>query len=236
MILKELKDLTRSMEVLDLKKEADDIVPILKDLSDELFANDNLIALSAPQIGHNVRIFALKFSDEIRFFVNPLYVKRKELFVNREKCYSLGDQEYLIPRFKSVEFIYTKTNGKVEQLTFEGIAATQFQQMYDLLEGLTLEDYGLPIDPDFDELSEEEQRDITDQYLNSLTQLLDCLQEDIKSDPILREQQHTIDFLTSVALGETKIAQPKMNREQRRKANKQAKKMAKMKLNTDMVN
>ena len=44
---------------------------------------------------------------------------------------------------------------------------------------------------------------------------------------MLRERQHTIDFLTSVAVGETQLAPKKMNREQRRKAQRDAKKLSK---------
>lgn len=219
--------LTRAMEILDLKKEADTLVPILEQIDKKLKENEELLCLSAPQLGYNIRVFALKFADEIRYFVNPLYVKRKNLIVNVESCSTLGEQKYLIPRFKNIEFIYTKTNGMVEQLIFNDLAAFQFQQMYDFLEGLTLEDYGVPIDDDFFELSKEEQDEIVSNYLKSCESLLQNLQEDINSDPTLREMQHTVDFMTSVAVGETKLSEKKMNREQRRLAQKQARRKAK---------
>lgn len=227
MILTELKDLSRSVEITELKEQAEEISSLLEELKTELESHDDLFALSAPQIGKNVRLFALKFADEIKFILNPLIVKREKLLVSREKNISCGDQEYLIPRFDKIEFIYMQPNGMPEQLEFNGYAAYLFQQMNDLLEGLQLSDYGLPIDADFDELTDDEKSEIISQYMNSFDGLLDNLRKDIDEDDELREQQHTIDFLTSVATGQTQIAQRKPNREQRRANAKLAKKLAK---------
>ena len=227
MILTELKDLTRSIEITELKDQAEEISNILKELKEELESHDNLVALSAPQIGKNVRVFALKFQDEIKFILNPLIVKRDKLIINRETNISCGEQEYLIPRFDKVEFIYMKPTGVPEQLEFSGLAAHLFQQMNDLLEGLQLSDYGLPIDSDFDDLTEDEKSTIIEQYMKSFDGLLTNLRKDIEEDPELRDQQHTIDFLTSVATGKTQIAQKTPNRATRRANQKMAKKLAK---------
>lgn len=225
MILTGIKDLSRSIEITELKDQADLVSSILSELKSELEADDNLFALSAPQIGKNLRVFALKFTDEIKFILNPLIVKRDKLVISREKNISCGEQEYLIPRFDKVEFIYMQPSGVPEQLEFNGCAAYLFQQMNDLLEGLQLSDYGLPIDDDFDELTEDEKSEIISQYMKSFDSLLGNLREDIENDADLREQQHTIDFLTGVATGEIKIATKQPNRQQRRTNAKLAKKL-----------
>ena len=168
----------------------------------------------------------MKFKDEIKFILNPLIVKREKLLVSREKNISCGDQEYLIPRFDKIEFIYMQPTGVPEQLEFNGYAAYLFQQMNDLLEGLQLSDYGLPIDSDFDELTEDEKSEIISKYMESFEELLGNLQKDIDEDPELREQQHTIDFLTGVATGKVKIATKQPNRATRRANQKYAKKLA----------
>lgn len=224
MILENLDNLERANEVLDLKKEADTVSKVLVELKNELDSNEELVALSAPQLGYNLRIFALKFSDEIRFFINPLYVKREDLQVSKEHW---GKKNYLIPRFKKVEIIYMRENGVLAQLTFTEYTSCLIQQMIDILEGLQVSDYGLKLDKDFDSASEEEQTQIVDMYLESLCEIKGILREEIENDPTLHDRQKTLDFLTSVAKGETKIARPKPNREQRRAMEKQKKKTAK---------
>lgn len=224
MILENLDKLERANEVIDIKSDADRISGILKELRDELKSHDDLIALSAPQIGHNDRIFALKFNDEIRYFLNPLYVHRDELTISKEKW---GKKNYLIPRFKKVEIIYMQSNGMPEQLVFTDYTAQLLQQMIDLLEGLQPSDYGLKLDKDFDDATKEEQEQIVNAYLESLGDIHASLKEEINNDPELHDRQRTLDFLTSVAKGETKLNKPKLNREQRRALAKQQKKAAK---------
>ena len=224
MLAKEIELQGRAVEIFDLKEEAEKVSSILTELKDELENNKDLLALAAPQLGHNVRIMALKFEDKIEFILNPLIVHRSDLKINREKNIQCGDTEYLIPRFEKVEVIYMLSSGFPKQIEFTGLAAQLFQQMNDILEGLQLSDYGLPIDADFDELSEEDKESIVKTYLDSLQDLQVKLEEDVNNDDRLREQQNTINFLTSIALGKTKTATKQPNRETRRKQAKMAKK------------
>jgi peptide deformylase len=38
--------------------------------------NANILALAAPQIGHKVRIFGIRFNDTIKVFINPVITKK----------------------------------------------------------------------------------------------------------------------------------------------------------------
>ena len=232
MILEKLENLERAEEVLDLKKDAKHVSAVLKELKEDLESREDLVGLTAPQIGYNERIIALKFEDGIRFFINPLYVFRDKLKMNIEPWYG---KHYLIPRFEKIEFGYTKPNGVIEQLEFNSNVAFIFQQLYEVLEGLQPSDYGVELNQEFFEATDEERQEVIDAYADSLVRLSNNLKQEIEDDPILREQQHTIDFLTSVAMGETKIAKPltsptapKMNRAMRRAHMKEAKKLAKL--------
>ena len=43
---------------------------IIKKIKEVMNANSELLALSAPQIGINKRIFCLRFNDQIKAFIN----------------------------------------------------------------------------------------------------------------------------------------------------------------------
>lgn len=225
MIETNLEDLGFSLEVKNIDDKTKETCDKLKE---ELENNEKLVCLSAPQINVKERIIALKFEDGIKFLINPLTLNTKDLTVSRETCISCGDQEYLIPRFKSVEFMYTKPNGQYDHLEFKDVAAFLYQQMNDMLDGLLLSDYGLPIDNDFDELTKEEQETIVKEYLKSFSEARDYIQSEINLDPKLRERQKTIEFITSVAKGETKLQTHKPNRETRRRLQKEAKALNKV--------
>lgn len=242
MILEKLENLKRAEEILDIRDNAEKLVEILQTLDNDLTNTKDLFALSAQQIGHNIRLFALKFSEGNAFFINPLIKHKENPTISREKCITCGEQEYLIPRYKNIEVIYTRTSGYVEQIALSGGAAYSFQQMFDLLDGIQLSDYGLPIDDDFDKASDDEKREVIEEYLKALHKFNGDLNNEIENDDEMRDIKHTIEFYTGVATGEIELKKPeeqvphKPNRSERRrlakeqrKRNKQLKKEEKSK-------
>ena len=226
MILETITDIKRADEIVDIKGEAETLVPILQELNDDLQNNEKLLALSAPQIGHNIRVIALKFKDGIDFFINPLITKRKELTFSREKCITCGDQEYIIPRYNSIDVMFTKSSGYVSKLNLVGIAAFQFQQMFELIDGIQISDYGLPIDDDFDDLTEDEKIEILNGFRESLKELTTKLNDDIKNDDEALALKKNIDYYTTIAMSD-KGPRP-ANRKERRLAEKRRRKLEKM--------
>ena len=53
-------------------EEGEEIISKIKEVME---ANTELLALSAPQIGINKRIFCLRFNDQIKTFINPIITK-----------------------------------------------------------------------------------------------------------------------------------------------------------------
>ena len=225
MLLEKIEDISLSFPSFS-KETIDELNETLRLMKRELDNNKDLHGISAPMVDKYYRIIALQSDNEARSFINPVFSKRDKLILSREKFLDKG-QEYLVPRFNEISFIYTKTNGTTEEAILKGSAACLFQQMYDTLDGVMLEDYGLPIDEDFDELDEEDKNTICNQYLENLKIWNDTLKEEIYNDEYLSGQQRAIDFASSVARGETKLAEPQPNRASRRANKKNAKRMAK---------
>lgn len=176
------------------------------DLKNTLIQYKDAEALAAPQIGNNYRMFCLKFANnDIRCFINPMITKVKGSTLSRESNYSIKDTEYIVPRAEEIQAAYQTPVGKAEENIFKGKAALLFQQMVDLLDGVMISDYGLEILPGFDEASDEEKKQIIDMYIESISTDLDAVNKDIDESPILSKVKENMEFLTSVAKGETDL-------------------------------
>lgn len=192
----------------------------IKWLKDLLYSQDNLFALSAPQIGVNSRIFCMKFANgDIRTFINPMVTHTEGMHLSREKCSTLSDKEYIIPRYNEIEVTYQTPIGKVESNLFKETPSEVFQQMLHLLDGILLPDLGLEVLDGWDEATEEERQQVINLYLDSLQQENKELQDEIENNEELKQMSNAIKFMTGLATGEIKTeqVQPKLNREMRRK-------------------
>lgn len=194
----------RSTEI-DVLKQSSLQRSIVTDLKQTLKANENLIALSAPAIGEQRRIFCIRFKEEIKTFINPVITEAKGLELNRETCSSIPGKTYLVPRNNDLTVVYQKPMGKVETRQFIGQAAFVFQHEVQHLDGLTIADIGLEIDEEFDNATEEDKQEIIKMYLDSLDIKYNDVQKEINNDKELKQISDAIDFMTSVYKGETKI-------------------------------
>ena len=66
----------------------------------------DLLALAAPQIGINKRIFCLRFNDQIKAFINPIITKKKGLKIVVETCASMPGKEIVIGRPEEITVVY----------------------------------------------------------------------------------------------------------------------------------
>lgn len=207
------------------RQELDQVVLDLKDT----ILQHNLACLAAPQIGYNRRVFCLNFSGDIRAFINPMIVKVEGLRLSRERCESL-EGEYIIPRHQEVIMTFQTPVGKMETNKFTDEAAALVEQCQDLLDGVLLCDYGLKIDEAFDQASEEEREEVLTAYLQALENTLTNLNHEIEQDETLRKTRDAIDFMESVAKGETHLEEKpvKLNRATRRLIDKWTKKKRKI--------
>lgn len=220
-----LKD--RANEI-NIKENAEEVSKVLVNLRDTVLKN-NLVGLSAPQIGKNLRIIAMNFNGDIRLFINPMITKFDGLHASIEKDPSLPNREFIVPRYDRVLVTYQTPIGKPETNQFEGVASEVVQQLIQTLDCIYLDDLGLEIFDDFKQASKEEQDEVINFYMNHLKTQLEEVNKDIDSNEVLAKTSKAIEFMTKVQTGEIEQEKPKinMNREQRRTMTKLAKRLAK---------
>ena len=186
--------------------DVEEAAPIVAKLKDVLFDRKEFVALAAPQIRKKKRIFGIKFANgDIRAFINPMITKTEGLHFSRENSPSIPDKEFIVPRYDRIIAIYQTPTGAIEENIFEGAVAEVFQQMVQLLDGITLADLGLEIIPEWDEATDEEKTAVLNAYLEGLQKLGKQLDEEIKADETLSKTKGAIDFMTAVATGKVTL-------------------------------
>jgi peptide deformylase len=197
----ELNALGRSQEI-----NREDNGELLKEIISNIkktMKKNGLVALSAPGIGYNKRVFCIDFSDsEIKTFINPVMTSESELKLTTEICSSLPGKEYLLPRHYEVDIIYETPTGKIKTNRFKDVAAYVIQHEIDHIEGVTLQDIGLEIEDDFNSASDEEKQEIITMYLNSLENRQKLLRDEINSDDELKILDERLKFSEALAKGE----------------------------------
>lgn len=192
---------------LELYKEVKDTVSILRN---ELCINSDFTALCAPQVGKKLRLFMIKDAHKkYQVFLNPLIVsKSHKIHLSLEKNASL-DGCFLIPRANEIHLAYQTVDGHVCSNSYIGAYAEVIQQMVEMLDGITLYDYGLNLDDiggleAFNSASEEERTKVIELYLDNLKKYNNQMKELIESDPQLKLLNDTIEFNTNYILGNIK--------------------------------
>ena len=201
----ELKLSERSIEI-DTKnqnKEVREIVAKLKHTVRE----HNLIALSAPEIGIQKRIFVINFKEEIKTFINPVIISAKGIQLSKETCNNIDTKIYLVPRNSEIHVAYQGPTGNYNERQLIGAASFIFQHEMQHLDGLLISDIGLEIDKDFENATDEEKNEIINIYLDSLDMKQKNVEQEINDNSELKEISDAIDFMTSVYQGETEIIQ-----------------------------
>lgn len=216
-IVSDKEKLSERVDEFNFELGARGATAAIRDLKDTLIANPQAEALAAPQIGKKYRLFCLKFAgNDIRAFINPVITKSKGSVLSRETNLSLKGKEFIVPRAEEIQAAYTTPVGRSEENIFKGRAAALFQQMVELLDGLTL-DTEIPVDDDtfitrgleviegFDEAPEAEKEEVIEFYINNIKKALDLQNKKIDDDPTLSKVKENMEFLKSVALGETDL-------------------------------
>ena len=197
----------------NLKKLNKDTQNIIIEMKNTMRAND-LIGLSACQIGYYARIICLDFNGQIRTFINPIISNVEGFELSRESCHSLGDKTFIRPRNSKIDIMYQTPLGKTESATLVGYAARLFQHHIDHLDGILLSDIGLEIDADFDAATQEEKEQIIDMYLDSLDVKKKEIDTEIETDKDAKKLSDGIKFLQSVENGETIIETEEITKEE----------------------
>ena len=205
-IITDIEKLSVRADEVDVRKENKEIRDITVALKNAI-REQNLLSLSAPQIGFNKRIFVINFNGDLRTFINPMITNVKGFELSRETCTSIPDKTFIRPRHNDIQTIYQTPLGKIESKQFMGAAAKVFQHCIDHLDGLLLSDIGLEIDEMFDNATDEERAEVINMYLDSLDIKQKEVDKEIQEDQELKKIADGIDFMTKVQKGEVQIEQ-----------------------------
>lgn len=196
---------------IDTRKEGKLLQEIILALKATMKAND-LISLTAPQIGYNRRVLCMRFGkSDYRTFINPLIENNTNFQFARETCSSIPGKTFVIPRFNNVKLYFTTPLGKVESTKLSGMSAWKFQHCMDHLNGMLSSDIGLEIDDMFDNATDEERAEVLRMYAESLDIRQKDLEAEIAQDKDLSDIDDAAKFIASVKSGETVLDNSKVD-------------------------
>ncbi len=196
---------------IDTRKEGKLLQEIVLALKATMKAND-LISLTAPQIGYNKRVLCMRFGkNDYRTFINPLIENNTNFQFARETCSSIPGKTFVIPRFNNVKLYFTTPLGKVESTKLSGMSAWKFQHCLDHLNGMLSSDIGLEIDELFDNATDEERAEVLRMYAEALDIRQKDLEAEIAENRDLSDIDNAAKFIASVKSGETVLDNSTIN-------------------------
>ena len=185
----------------------ENISQILIDLKDTLLNSLGEVCLAAPQIGYKKRIVAMSFKDNIiRYFINPSISKTNgTMGFDIESCPSVPGTTFAVLRHPEIHLAYLNEDFKLAEhpMCMIGLSALQMQKAIDILDGRLICDGSLPILEGWDKLTPKQQDEIFKEWLQQQKETISKVKEEINADEGLKEMSNAIDFMQSVARGET---------------------------------
>ena len=199
---------------------------IIKKIKEVMEANTELLALSAPQIGINKRIFCLRFNDLIKTFINPIITKKQGLNIVIEHCTSMPGKEIVIGRPEEITVVYYNDEFKYEDNKLVGIAASLFDQQAQILDGVLPSELGLVSDIEEDgKIEEADLAEIIPFYKDTfLPSKLESLKKAIGSDEKTAKAFKQLKFTEGVINGRIAVVESEEEAAKRAKAKKVANK------------
>ncbi len=199
---------------------------IVKKIKEVMEANSELLALSAPQIGINKRIFCLRFNDQIKTFINPIITKKKGLNIVIETCASMPGKEVVIGRPEEITVVYYNDEFKYEDNKLIGVAASMFDQQAQILDGVLPSELGLVSDIEEDgKIEDSDLAEIIPFYKDTfLPTRLAALNETISADEEAKKYFDQLKFTEGVINGRNAVIEPEAETAKRAKAKKAANK------------
>lgn len=211
----DLDKLSVSSDEVDVTSDSEKVKETVEELKYRM-SKDNLIALSAPQVGNFIRVFCIKFTtkgkngtyDKVHTIINPIIVGMKGFVLDREKDVSLHDRQFIIPRNNEINVMFQNERGESVNRVFVGKASFVIQLMIDHLDGVLLSDVGLEIDDRFDEATNEEKEELLSAYADWIGKYKDIVNDEVKKDEELSSISDAVKFIQSVRSGETNLGSP----------------------------
>lgn len=201
----------------ELRERVDEVNPIdaqstVNALIAKLKKYPDLYALCAPQIGIKERVVVFKYNNKeskkdnvYKEYINPRIFKAEEYHLVREKDISIPEKEFISPRPRKIFIEYQTKDAVPETNVLKDNSAEVFDRMIQYLDGITLEDYGLEVIPEFDEASQEEQQEVIDAYIKSFKTKAEEMNKEVEEDKDARELRDAIKFMEQVDEGKVKL-------------------------------
>lgn len=229
-VITDIEQLKTAVNITDLKIEEVDVKEnlqkIIEDLKDTLWAQENCLALSAPQIGYTERIIGIKFNDGIKIFINPVVTKKLKYAIGGETCASMPGKEILIARPEEISLVYYNESFVYEDNKLLGVAARLFDQQYQFMEGVTPDELGLVSDIEQDgpisDLTAEEFEQVKNIYKQLIQVKTKALEDTLLEDDETKKQYKELKFAEQVISGRALILENEEERQKLSKARKQA--------------
>lgn len=229
-IIVDLEQLRQAAEPLTFLTESgaktEEGKEIIAKLTEVMEANPDIPALAAPQIGINKRIFCLRFSDQLKFFINPIITKKKGLTIALETCASMPKKEIVVGRPEEITVVYYNANFDYEDNKLIGIAAGLFDQQAQVLDGVFPDELGLVSDIEADgKITEDDLEEIIKFYKDTfLPARLEMLNTAISSDEDTAKDFRALKFTEGVINGRITVVEPESTSKNRKKAKQVANK------------
>lgn len=213
-VVRDADRLSKRSDEINVQGNPKAIASVVADLKDTLKAHPGMMALSAPQIGVNARVFCIRFSNnEIKTYVNPMITKvqGKCLMIERDVC---SEDEYLVQRPDRALVTYQSPSGVVSSdVLLKNPVAALFEQMTDILDGtlgLKYEWFGLKVGSDYYEASDDERKELHEWFLNTyVPSRLKEGERETDGDDEMRKYMDAMRFTISVLEGKTEIVADK---------------------------
>lgn len=205
------------------KEEGTEIVNKIKEVME---ANQDILALAAPQIGISKRIFCLRFNDQIKTFINPIITKKKGIKIVVETCASMPGKEIVIGRPDEVTVVYYNDKFDYEDNKLVGVAASLFDQQAQILDGVLPSELGLVSYIEEDgKIEEADLAEIIPFYKDTfLPTRLASLKTAIEADEEAEKDYRQLKFTEGVINGRIAVLEPEEETAKRAKAKKAANK------------
>lgn len=212
--LEELADPSIEVKFLNnfgkVEEESRDYINKVIELLREAFnQNPKVLGIAAPQIGIKSRIFGIRFNDQIKFFIDPIITKKKDLKVSVDTFPQLPNKEILLARPEEIEAVYYNEDFNYEDNIFKGAASRLFDQLVNVLDGITPDTLGLVSDINecgsFFDLSDEEKLEAVKIYAQFVNNLTKELTEEIEKNPEDQRLYRNLRFTENVVNGRSSI-------------------------------
>ena len=212
-IITNVEELTKAALPLRFLTEAgpekEEGTTIINSIKEAMEADKTILALSAPQIGIDSRIFCIRFNDTIKTFINPIVTKKSNYVIKPETFISMPGKEILITRPEELTVVYYTDEFKYEENKLLGAAARLFDQHCQLLDGVLPSDLGLVSDVETDgslaDLSEEEIAQVIEIYKQFIKAKTAGLQKQIEEDEEVKKQYNALKFTEKVINGDALV-------------------------------